>query len=120
MLILIIFVLVFACGFFLPWWVLAIVCFAAAFWLAQSGSQAFWSCFLAVAVAWMLHALIKSVPNDNQLASRVAALFFLPNWMLLLAVTGIIGGLTGGLAGAGGYWFQQAFGRRLAEEEATV
>ncbi|WP_462265959.1 hypothetical protein [Mucilaginibacter sp.] len=117
MLIIIIFALVFACGFFLPWWVLAIICFAAAFWLARSGSQAFWSGLLAVAIAWMLLALFQSMPNNHVLASQVATLFYLPNWMLLLAITGLIGGLVGGFAGAGGYWVQQAFGRRSAEDE---
>lgn len=115
MLILLIFILVFACGFILPWWFTAIIAFGAAFWLAHSASQAFWSSFISVFVAWVLLAMLKSAPNQHVLATQVAKLFFLPHWTLIMAVTGIIGGLVGGFAGLTGYLFKSVFNYQGAE-----
>lgn len=109
MLILLIFILVFAAGFVLPWWTLAIISFAAAWWLARSAGQAFSEGFLAVFVAWVIMALIKDAPNEHILSNRIAAVFHLPNWMAILAVTGLIGGLVGALAALSGYYCRQAF-----------
>ena len=109
MLTLIVFILVFAASFFLPWWCMAVIGFGAAFWLARSGGQAFWSTFTSVFIAWALLALLKSAPNHHILANRIAALFHLPGWMAILAVTSLIGGLVGGFAGLTGYLFKSAF-----------
>lgn len=116
MLLLFLFILVFAAGFILPWWVLAIICFVITFWLAHSGSQAFWSGFAAVFAAWIILGLIKSVPNDNALANRIAHLFFLPNWIAILIVTGVVGGLVGGMAGLSGLLTK----RMLAKDETPA
>jgi hypothetical protein len=109
MLILLVFILVFACGFVLPWWIVAIIAFGAAFWLAHSGSQAFWSSFLSVFVAWVLLSMLKSAPNQHILAAQVARLFHLPHWTAIMAITGCIGGLVGGFAGLTGYLFKGVF-----------
>ncbi len=109
MLVLLVFVLVFAAGFGLPWWVMAAICFSAAAWRAQSGTQAFWSPLFSVFAAWVLLSIIQSAPNSHMLATRVAALFHLPNWMALMALTGFIGGLTGGFAGLSGYLVKRLF-----------
>lgn len=109
MLLIIILILVFAAGLLLPWWVLAIICFCGALALARSGVQAFWSGFAAVFVAWSILALIKSLPNHNILADRVAHLFSLPNWLLLLIVTGLLGGIVGGFATLSGWLFRSMF-----------
>lgn len=109
MLLIVLFVLVFVTGLFLPWWVLAIICFCGALVLARSGAHAFWSGFAAVFVAWAILALMKSFPNHNILADRVAHLFSLPNWILLLIVTGVLGGLVGGFAALSGWFVKGIF-----------
>jgi hypothetical protein len=55
-------------------------------------------------LAWIALALLKSFPNNHLLATRVAHVFHLPNWLLLLAVMAIIGGLAGGLSAVSGCW----------------
>lgn len=104
----IILALTFISGFILPWWVCAIIAFAAALFIQTKGS-AFWCGFVGVALAWLALALLKTVPNDNILAQRMAKLFHLPNWVLLLAVTIIIGGLVGGFSSLSGVLFRNAF-----------
>jgi uncharacterized membrane protein YhaH (DUF805 family) len=109
MLFLIILILSFASGFFLPWWVVAIAAFSAAFFAGKTPRQAFWSGFSAVFIVWIVLALFKSIPNNHILATKVAQLFHLPGWWLLLLITGIIGGLVSGLAALSGLLLQKAF-----------
>ena len=109
MLFLIILILSFASGYFLPWWVVAIAAFLAAFFIGKTSGQSFWSGFSAVFIVWTVLALFKSIPNDHVLAKRVAELFTLPNWILLLLITALIGGLVGGMSALSGLLLKKAF-----------
>ena len=103
MLFLVILVLSLISAFFLPWWVAAVVAFLAALFIGKTSGRAFWSGFGGVFIVWMVVALIKSIPNENRLASRVIQLFPLPHhWILLLLITALIGGLVGGMAALSG------------------
>ncbi len=108
MLFLIILILSFISGFFLPWWLVAIMAFLAALFLGKTSRQSFWSGFGGVSAAWIILALLKSIPNDNMLAKRVAQLFQLPHWILILLVTALIGGLVGGLSALSGVLLKKA------------
>jgi uncharacterized membrane protein YhaH (DUF805 family) len=111
MLFLVILILSFASGYFLPWWVVAIAAFLTAFLIGKTSGQSFWSGFSAVFIVWTVLALFKSIPNDHILAKRVATLFQLPNWLLLLFITALIGGLVGGMSALSGVLLKKAFGK---------
>lgn len=109
MLFLIILILSLVSGYFLPWWLVAVIAFLAALFLGKTSGQSFWSGFGGVFAAWAIIALIKSIPNDNILAQRVAKLFQLPNWILILLITAVIGGLVGGMSALSGILIKKAF-----------
>lgn len=109
MLFLIILILSFIAGFILPWWMVAVVAFLAAIIVGKTSGKSFLSGFAGVAIAWVILALIKSIPNENILAGRVAALFQLPDWIYILLITSILGGLVGGMAAWSGVLFRKAF-----------
>ncbi|MBV8391205.1 MAG: hypothetical protein JO080_15475 [Mucilaginibacter sp.] len=112
MLFLIILILSFISSYFLPWWVAAAIAFLAALFIGKTSGKAFWSGFGAIFVLWIILALIKSIPNDNILASRVIQLFPLPHqWILLLLITALIGGLAGGMAALSGVLTKKAFSK---------
>jgi hypothetical protein len=108
MLFFIIFILCLATSYVLPWWAVAIIAFVAAAFFGVKSRQAFWSGFGAVFLVWVIIALFKSLPNNHILAARVAALFKLPHWLVLLVITAFIGGLVGGLAALSGFYVRQA------------
>jgi hypothetical protein len=112
MLFLIILILSIASGFILPWWAAAVIAFLAALYWGKTSGKAFWSGFTALFIAWVILALIKTIPNENSLATRVAHLFHLPNWILLLLATAFIGGLVGGMAALSGVLVKRAFENR--------
>lgn len=109
MLFLVILILSIICSYFLPWWFVAVIAFIAAYFFGKIPGKAFLLGFAAVFSAWVILALFKSLPNDNILATRVAHLMQLPNWILLLIVTGVIGGLAGGMAALSGTLVRKAF-----------
>lgn len=109
MLFLIILILSFICSYFLPWWAAAVIAFLVALFIGKTSGKTFWSGFGAIFVLWIILALMKSIPNDNILASRVIQLFPLPHqWILLLLITALIGGLVGGLAALSGVLTKKA------------
>ena len=110
MLFLVILILSFASGYFLPWWVVAIAAFLAALFIGKTSGKSFWAGFAAVFIVWTVLALFKSVPNDHILAGRVVQLFPIPHhWILLLVITAVIGGLVGGMAALSGVLLKKAF-----------
>jgi hypothetical protein len=111
MLFLIIFLVSLVASFILPWWSIAIISFLAAFLGAKTWKHALWSGFLAVFFVWVIVALFQSIPNNHILAKRVAALFHLPHWILLLLVTALIGGIVAGMSALSGYYVKKAFNK---------
>jgi len=110
MLFLFILILSFAASYFLPWWMVAIAAFLPALLIGKTSGPSFWSGFGAVFIAWSVFALLKSIPNDNILAGRVVQLFPLPhNWVWVLLVTGLVGGLIGGMGALSGILVRKAF-----------
>lgn len=83
---------------FLPWWMVAVVAFIVAFVITLKPGKAFLAGFAGVAICWLTAALVRDVPNDHILSTRMAALFHLPGYTLFIVVTIFIGGLVGGLA----------------------
>ena len=105
----VILLLAFISGYLAPWWVSCILAFVAAIIFGKKTSWAFWSGFAGISLAWIALALLKSFPNEHILATRVAHVFHLPNWLLLLAVMAIIGGLAGGLSAVSGLMVKRVF-----------
>lgn len=108
--------------FFLPWWIIAPVAFGLAFWKARSGGHAFGSGFGAIFILWVIMGLIQSIPNENLLANRVGEMLMLPsssfNWIIVLLVTGIIGGLAAGLSALAGFYSADAIKTKSRLERA--
>jgi hypothetical protein len=111
MLFLIILILSFASGYFLPWWVVAIAAFLAAFFIGKTSGQSFWSGFGAVFIVWTVLALFKSIPNDHILVTRIAKMFHLPHWTFILFVTALIGGIVGGMSALSGVLLKRALAK---------
>ena len=99
---------------FLPWWIIAPLAFGLAFWKAKSGKNAFGSAFFAIFVVWIVAGLIHTIPNENILANRVGTMlnfqYTSMNWILVLLLTGIIGGLASGFSALAGFFAKEAIG----------
>ncbi len=92
----------------LPWWMVIIISFATCGLIAKTGKIALWSPFFAIFLLWIGMALFKSLPNHNILAGRVAEMFTLKAWWLILFITGFLGGVVAAISGYCGYHFRKA------------
>lgn len=85
---------------FLPWWSVMVAAFFSALFFNLKRMAVFIVPFLAIAFLWMSHSFWLGNANDFILAKKIAVLFPLKgNHMLLILVTGIIGGIAAGVSG---------------------
>ncbi|MBX9735153.1 MAG: hypothetical protein K2X37_13945 [Chitinophagaceae bacterium] len=93
--------LAFAVGLFtkLPWYSFAVTSFVVGALIKQKSLLSFTAGFLAVFVLWIVLAMIKDIPNEHLLSTKVASILPLGgSWMVLLLITGLLGGLVSGFA----------------------
>lgn len=100
-------------GLFLPWWSLAISCLILGAWLGKKGTSSFAYGFLGIGMLWLIQSMVTHIGNDGILTERIADLFSLPHYSLVILVTVIIGGLAGGLSSMTGYFAKKAFSNQL-------
>src|SRR5690348_13259777 len=86
--------LAFISGLFLPWWGIAIVGFLVAILIPQKPGKGFLSGFLGVFILWAVLAWWIDMKNNGVLSEKMAHVIPLGgNRVLLILVTGFIGGL---------------------------
>jgi hypothetical protein len=101
--------LAFAAGLYLDWWTIAIAAFVVALLVHQKAWRAFFAGFLGLYLCWLLMASWFNMKNDGILASKIASIFPLGgNAILLLLVTGFVGGLVGGLSALSGSYLRSS------------
>lgn len=80
--------------------------------IKTKGAGAFFSSFLAIGGIWFGLAWLSTDQTSDILASRIAMVLPLRgNKWLLIALTGLVGGLAGALAGYTGNAFRNLFAR---------
>jgi len=85
--------------FVLPWWSIALATMIVTYLLNKNYWVSFLVGFFAVFLLWGGFALIKDMANESLLSAQVGDLLQgLPS-IALIALTGVIGGLVGGLSG---------------------
>lgn len=98
---------------FLPWWSLVICTAIVAMQLQLSPGAAFWGGFAAISLLWMGVATLIDAQTESILSSKIAPLLGFQSSILLILLTGIIGGAAGGL----GAWSGQQIGAHWLRRE---
>jgi len=90
-------------GLYLPWWSIAIAAFLVAAMVHQKAGKAFIAGFLGIFLLWAVLAFWINIKNEGILATKIASVLPLGGSdIVLILVTGLIGGLIGGSAALGG------------------
>ena len=93
----------------LPWWSFAITSLVVSVSIHQKPGKAFLSGFLGLFLLWAGMALVKDAANEHLLSAKVAHILPLGgSYLVLILVTGIIGGLVSGLAALTGSYLRQS------------
>jgi hypothetical protein len=96
-------ILAFISGLFLPWWGIAITSLLVAVLVHQKAGKAFLSGLLGVFLLWVGLAWWIDMKNNGILSKKIATILPLGgNTILLILVTGLIGGLIAGFAAMSG------------------
>lgn len=91
----------------LPWWSFAITSLIVSVAIHQRAGRAFLSGFLGVFLLWSGMALLKDAANDHLLSTKVAQVLPLGgSYLLLILVTGLIGGLVSAFAAISGSYLR--------------
>ena len=93
----------------LPWWSFAITSLIVAVAVHQRPGKAFLAGFLGLFLLWSGLALLKDAANDHILATKVAGILPLGgSYLVLILVTGFVGGLVSGLAALTGSYLRRS------------
>jgi uncharacterized membrane protein len=84
---------------FLPWWYVVVASFFINFIIYSKGWQSFMAGFWGIFLLWFIAALVIDVKSHSILSDKVAQIFQLPNPMVLILATALIGGISGGFSG---------------------
>ncbi|MEN0016600.1 MAG: hypothetical protein AAF706_03225 [Bacteroidota bacterium] len=87
----------------LPAWSVVVCAGVVAMGIASTYVHAFFGGFTGIGLVWMTVSAVIDVRTHSILSAKIAPLLGLPNPMLLVLLTGFIGGVLGGLGAVSGY-----------------
>jgi ABC-type multidrug transport system fused ATPase/permease subunit len=101
---------------FLPWWVVAPLCFCLCAWKAETGLQAFSTSAAAITTLWVAYATFQNATSVISMAEQVGNLFAgfipglekLPKTGLMFSVLTLIASNVAGFAGLAGFQVRDA------------
>lgn len=108
------FLLMLILQFITDWWSIAPAALLITFLKSEKASSAFLTGFIAAFLLWGGWSFFRDVANGGILSDRIGALLgaeALGSFLFL--ITGLLGGLVGGIAGLAGYYLQQQTGNGL-------
>lgn len=94
---------------YLPWWIIGIVALLVEVTVGKGDATKFYSGFYGVAIPWIALAAYIDYNSDSILTVRILEMFKLPTYgFVMVIITGLLGGLVGGLSSTVGGWIRQA------------
>src|SRR5689334_15688522 len=81
----------------MPPWVVVLVAAFVSLLLPNTLLIAFWGGFVALSLLWMIKATVIDVYTHSVLSSKIAPLLGLKSPIVLIVLTGLTGGMLGGL-----------------------
>ena len=92
-----------------PWWSFAVTSLIVSVAIHQKPGKAFLSGFLGLFLLWAGLALLKDAANEHILSTKVAQILPLGgSYLVLILITGVIGGLVSGLAALAGSYLRRS------------
>ena len=99
--------LAFVAGFFMPWWSIAIAALLTALLVHQNAGKAFLSGFFGIFLLWAALAWWINMKNQGILAAKIAVVLPMGGRaIVLILVTGFIGGLVAGFGAMSGSYLR--------------
>lgn len=94
-------------GLVLPWWSIAILPFLLGIGLSLKTGQQALAGFLGIGLLWFILAMLAQAGNAHDLSAMIGREFGNVSGIVLVIITGVIGGLYGALAQLSGHFLGQ-------------
>lgn len=94
------------------WWICMASAFIVCFISPSSGLNAFIAGFLGTGLVWLGHAWNLDVMNESNFSTKVAEVMQMGEPLILILVSGAVGGLSGGFAALTGTSFRKLFAKK--------
>lgn len=95
---LLIIVSAFILNLFLPWWSIALAGLIFGFVFKEKALTSFLWGFTALFILWGSQAMYTHLANDGVLTGRIAEMLGVGSPLIVVLITGVIGGIVGGLS----------------------
>ncbi len=92
-----------------PWWIAMAISFLICTISPSSGLNAFIAGFLGIGLIWMGHAWNLDVQNQSALSTKMGEILLVGDPLMLVLITGAIGGIAGGFSAITGTTFRNLF-----------
>lgn len=97
---------------YFPWWSGVLVALLVELTLGKKDATAFFSGFYGLAIPWMILSTYIDIKSDSILTMKILDLFKMPQYAIVMIVlTGLVGGLAGGIGSLSGGWIKAAIAR---------
>jgi len=97
---------------FLPWWIVAVICFVVCYFANLSRFIAFASSLLAIFVLWYVKAWMTDGNFDEPMSILLGNVMGGISGGAVLFLTAMVGGIVGGLSGLLGAWSRLLFSKK--------
>ena len=104
----------------MPWWAPLPVAFFIILICPMRNGRAFLATGAGAALCYLLYSITADQANDHILSSKMAELFHLPSYILMIVVTALVGFITAGLGGWTGAALRNLFRPHKSEQEQFV
>jgi hypothetical protein len=105
---------------FLPWWTIGICAAIVAMGMPLSKITAFLGGFTSIALLWMVAATLIDVRTNSILSVKIAPLLGFQSSTLLILLTGLVGGVVGGLGALSGQQLRTLLTSKRAKQIGRV
>lgn len=102
-------------SFYLPWWIVMIVSGIVSAIIYSSGVSAFIAGFLGVGVVWFGYSFLLDYADESFFSNKIIELFPFENSIMLILISGVIGGLAGGFGALVGHTFRGLFEKKKSK-----
>lgn len=94
---------------FFPWWSVVFCAFIVGMLMPTKGFNDFLAGFLGVGLLWLIFAWMIDLGTDSILSEQIAPILKMSNGLVVVAITGMLGGLVGGLGALSGSQLRRIF-----------
>ena len=106
--------------YFLPWWTIAIVACGVSMFMRMKGWTSFLAGFLAMGFFWFGAVLFRDIPNNHILSQRMARVFGINDYGVLLSIVSFLGAIIGGLSAWAGALLINPRGVKILTKKAAI